>query len=277
MRANILLFTSLTVLSFSLYAVDQQSTETLTMKAPPVTATVPTPSLLLGFKSYNDTGRFGTINDAKGQTYSGKQEAFLGYRFQSGWGGFVQATQYRYQYNDSTLNKWSASDTSVTLIHPDIYNDGTFKVIGTVRAYIPQTDRSKSKNIRQYAYYSTQLYAFAKGHDLFNQIIPRFFVADRYSDADTTFYIEDRTVYTEKLATWARWGIGNWFQYEKHSATIAGYSDEIIPQFDFILNSNFYFGPRLSLPVFTQNSVYDAPKNATWDQARAELFLQVTL
>ncbi len=277
MQVKILVFSLLTLASFSVFAVDQQSTETLTMTAPPVTKTVPTPSFLLGLKSYDDSGRFGVLNDPKEKTFSGKQEAFLGYRFQSGWGGFVQGTQYRYQYNDSTLNKWSAGDTSVSLVHPDIYNDGTLKILGLVRAYIPQTDRSISKNIRQYAYYSTQLYALGKGRDLFNQAIPRWFVADRYAPTDTTFYAEDRTVYTEKLASWARWGIGNYLQYEKHSVSDDGYTDEIIPQFDFIINSSFYFGPRLSLPVFSQNSVYDGPKNATWEQARAELFFQVTL
>lgn len=280
---TLFLYLSITLISLGIYGTVQAESSTETLTTPLPTAVKPGhKSLLLGFKSYNDTGRFEYLKDnakgpTKGQTFNGKQEVFLGYKGTSGWGGYVQLTQYRYEFNDSSLNKWSVSDPSVSLIHPDLYNDGTLKVSGLVRTYIPHTDRSKNQNIRHYAYYSTQLYALGQGRDLFNQLIPRWFAAGRYNDGDTRFYVENRTVFTQKLNSWARWGIGNWLQMEQHAATATGYVDEVIPQFDFILNQNVFFGPRLSLPIFSQNSVYDGPRNATFEQARGELYFQATL
>lgn len=237
---------------------------------------------LAGFKSYNTSGRVGYMNDDakglnKGQVYSGKQEFFVGYKFANDWGGFLQGAQSRQHYNDRNMNRWSVSDPSVTLMHPDFYNDGYVKLRGQFRAYVPYTDRSKAQNIQQVAYYFTQIFSLPNGQEVFNQVIPRYFGADSYKDTDTTFYVENRTIYTKKLNSWCKLGLGNWLQMERHAGTPTGFSSEVIPQVDFIVSSNMSFGPRVSLPIYSENAVYDGPRNATLAEARGELFFQASL
>ena len=150
------------------------------------------PSLTMGFKSYNGSGRFGELNDSakapsKGRLYSGKQEVSAGVKFNNGWGSYLQFSQTRSEFNDSTLNKWSASDPSISLVHPDLYNNGSVKVSGMFRAYIPYTDRSRTQNIRHYAYYSNLNYLLKDGADLYNGAVIRFFPADIYKGTDTRF------------------------------------------------------------------------------------------
>lgn len=238
--------------------------------------------LILGYKSYNNSGRFGALKDdskapSKGVIYSGKHEGRIGYRHANQWGGYFQITQYRYQYNDSNLDRWSVSDPSVTLIHPDWYDDGTLKLSGAVRSYIPYSQRSKAQDIRRYYYSFGTNYTMSSGQNIFNQAILRFFSAREFRDSDTNFYFEDLTIYTRKINSWSRWGIGQWTQIESHAKTPTGYTVDLIPQVDFNVGPNILIGPRLSLPVYSQGFVYDGPKNSTWEEARAEIFVNATL
>jgi hypothetical protein len=297
-RLRLLSLTLIATLALVLRAEAQQSSasipaanatgaaaaETTTVSAEKTPKAVPAVSstLLLGFKSYNTSARVGYMRDTetsptKGRIYNGKQEAFLGYRFENQWGGFVQATQYKQQYNNSQLDRWSVSDPSLTLIHPDLYDNGFLHVTGQLRGYLPYTDRSKTLDIRQYAYYSNQIFSLGNGQEVFNQVVPRYFAANSYAPGDTTWYLEDRVIFTKKINSWCKLGLGNWLQIEQHSATATGYSDEVIPQVDFLISRNFSFGPRISLPIFALNAVYDGPKNATFEEARGELFFQATL
>lgn len=241
-----------------------------------------TSSFLLGFKSYNSSARVANLEDdakapSKGQVYNGKQEVFVGYRFANDWGGYVQTSQTRQQYNDRNLNRWSSGDPSFTLLHPDFYDSGFLRLRGQFRAYLPYTERSKNQNIQQVAYYFTQIFALGNGQEVFNQVTPRYFGAETYKDTDTTWYFENRTIYTKKLNSWCKLGLGNWLQIEQHQGTATGYASEVIPQVDFMIGSNITFGPRISLPIYSQNVVYDGPKNATLDEARGELFFQASL
>ncbi|RYZ86002.1 MAG: hypothetical protein EOP06_15335 [Proteobacteria bacterium] len=240
------------------------------------------PGLLLGLKSYNASARFEYRNDDatgpnKGQIYNGKQEAFLGYKAGNSWGAYGQFTQYRLQYNDSALNKWSLSDPSLSILHPDLFNNGIVKISGLARAYVPITDRSKRLGIRQFAYYSNLNYDVGNGHEISHQSVPRFFAADTYGDADTRFVLEDRLTYSYKIGKWGRAGVSNWFQFEQHAATKPGYTSEVIPQFDYMISPSMFIGPRVYLPIFAQNKVYDGPSNATFEQSKVELYLQATL
>lgn len=268
---------------FSQYSLaEESSTSTVTTSTPAQVKSKSSSNILLGFKSLNQFARFGFLNNdssssTKGQTFSGKQEIYGGYKFENGWGGFVQFTQYRRQYNDSAMNKWVRSDTSFSLIHPTLIDAKDVKVSGLVRSYLTETDRSVAQNIRQFAYYSTQIFTLDQGREISNFTIPRWFVASFYKDADTRFYFENYTVFTQKINSSSRWGIGNWLQIEQHAATATGYADEIVPQYDYLVSSNFFFGPRLYLPILSVNAVYDGPQNATLDQARAELFMKVSL
>ena len=79
-------------------------------------------NIVLGFKSFNDSGRVGDLDTAGGRNAISKNEAYLGYRFNSGWGAFYNAVQYynSYYHND-TKTKFSQGDSSITLLHPDFY------------------------------------------------------------------------------------------------------------------------------------------------------------
>lgn len=260
-------------------ATTETSTSTLEKKS----SSGPSRSqIILGIKSTNDTGRFAVLNDnakspSKGLTLNGKQEIFAGYKMRNNWGAFVQMTQYRREFNEPTLNKWVVADPSLSLIHPDLYQSDSLTIKGLFRAYAPYTDRSKSQNIRQYAYYSTQILKIANGAEINNQLIPRLFAADQYQDLDKRLYLEDRTTYTQSINSWSRWGIGQWAQVEQHANAGTGYCLEIIPQLDFVINPTTFVGPRVALPVFSQNYVYDGPQGASLDEARAELYFQMSL
>lgn len=278
--SNISTTTSGTMAPETAGSISGSGTSTSTLEKAPTPTT--RSQIVLGFKSTNVTGRFGDLNDdskspSKGLRYNGKQEVFAGYRMRNNWGGFVQITQYRREFNESSRNGWVASDPSFSLIHPDLFKSDSLTIKGLLRAYLPYTDRSKKQNIRQYAYYSTQSIKMANGAELTNQFIPRLFAADSYVDLDTRFYVEDRTVYVQSINSWSRWGLGQWAQAEQHANAPTGYSLEIIPQIDFIINPATFIGPRIALPVFSQNFVYDGPRDAKLEQARAELYFQMSL
>ncbi|MBL7669833.1 MAG: hypothetical protein JNM39_05055 [Bdellovibrionaceae bacterium] len=228
--------------------------------------------IILNLKSTNGkTDRIGVPN------FNGKQEITLGYRFLNGWGANLQAAQTRKEYRDSALNKWSVGDPSFSLLHPDLYKDDRLTISGYFRAYIPWTNGSKKQDVRQYAYYATQNYKFDNGFELTNQLIPRFLAANKFRPEDPRFYIEDRLALTRNLGTWGRWGVGQWAQLEMHSGTETGYSIELVPQFDFLIGKNTSLGPRFYMPIFAQNAVIDGPKDATLDEAKAELYFQTSL
>lgn len=250
-------------------------------------------SVVLGFKSYNETGRFGyqdqeVVADKKnpnskdafiGRTYKGKHEARLGYKHTSGWGVYGTMTQYRYDYSSSpnNNNKWSVSDPSITLTHPDFYNDGTLKIFGSARYYVPHTDRSKQLGVRQAAYYFDVSYKLAQDQEIFNEFNPRIFVQDSYSATDTRVKLEDLTTYTRKLGTWGRYGVGQWTQYEQHAEAPNGLTVDVFPFFDYLYTSKIFLGPRVYMPVLVEQSVYDGSRNATWENAYFQLFLQASL
>lgn len=248
------------------------STATSTLRLEQQSPSSSRSQVILNLKSTNSkTDRIGVPN------FNGKQEFTLGYKFLSGWGASLQAVQTRKEYRDATPNKWSVGDPSISLLHPDLYRGDRLTISGYFKAYAPWTDRSKKQDVRQYAYYATQNYKFDSGFEVSNQLIPRFLAANKFRLDDPRFYIEDRLALTRTLGTWGRWGVGQWAQLEMHSGTETGYCVELIPQFDFLFGKNTSFGPRFYMPIFVQNSVYDGPKDATLDEAKAELYFQTSL
>ncbi len=293
-KATALFFTML-ITSLSGFAQNQAVSPetTLSTSAPVAKSSSILDSVVLGYKSYNDSGRFGFQNqevvaDRKnpaskdayvGRTYKGKHEAKLGYRHSTGWGLYGQMTQYRYDYssNPNDNSKWSVSDPSITLTHPEIYSDSDLKVFGSLRYYLPLTDRSKLLNVRQAAYYLDSIYKFAQDQELFNEFNPRMFVQDTYGATDTRVKLEDITTYTRKIGTWGRYGAGQWTQNEQHADAPNGLTVDVYPFFDYMFTSKIFAGPRLYMPVMVQNSVYDGSRAATWENAYFELYLQASL
>ena len=59
--------------------------------------------------------------------------------------------------------------------------------------------------------------------------------------------------------------------------TSTGSVVEVYPLVDFVLNRNVFIEPRVNLPVYTVNSVYDAPKTVSLDQAQFEVYVQLSI
>lgn len=262
------------------------TTSTETVSAPnesTVTIEAPKPmfntsNIILGAKSSNDSGRAGVLETDNERVYKSKNEAYVGYRFNSGWGGFFQGVQYYNAYrNNSTKSVWSVGDSSLTLVHPDFYKDDNLSLGGQLRYYIPTTDRSVDKKIEQYAYYLKLGYKFSGNQDIYNELTPRYFNSKKYSSTDTTYYIEDTTIYGYKLNSSWKVGAKSWAQYEVHSATPAGFSWEAGPMAVYNVNSNISLSPSISLPISVSNKVYDGPKAVSMDQAYMSLFIQAKL
>ncbi len=235
-------------------------------------------SPVVGFKSYNDTARSKDYADKKLKTYKGKQEFYAGAK-NSQWGGFVTVVQNYTSYNSESTNVsgFRQGDGSLTLIHPNWFQDETLLVSGLARAYLPMSQRSQDLNVRHYAYYLNHLKTISSNLSLLNIFVPRYFTQSKYADTDTRTYFEDRTVLTAKANSWFRYGISQWSQYEIHQKSDDGFCSEIIPFVDFVLNKNAFMSTRLSLPVYSRNAVYDGPTSAKIDNAAAELYFELKL
>lgn len=237
---------------------------------------------ILGIKSYSDFARFENRNDdaskpTGGQVLNAKLDLYAGYVGKAGWGAIFDIAQYRQEYNDSNLDKWAFADPYISLVHPDFYNDDTFRLYGFFRTYIPFTNRSKSLNIHHHAYYSEMSYELGAERLVENEFVPRFFVADHYAADDVNFMVEDTVTVTQRLGHWGRVGLGNWFQMEQHSQTPTGYTSELFPYFDYLIGKTAYVGSRIYLPIYAKNIVWDGPTHATTNQARLELYFQAGL
>ena len=235
------------------------------------------PSMLMGLKSFNDSGRITDMNNPNGRTLKAKQEVYLGAKAANGWGGYAQMVQTANGNNNPSNDKWSVGDPSITLLHPTIYDGVSWRVWGQYRQYFPLSDRSKSLNQYQSAYYLYFTARLNETDNVFNQFTPRYFTQSTYAPTDTKLYFEDRTALSHKVSSWFRFGFGQWSQYETHAATAAGTSVEVFPYADFIVSKNIYFGPRLQMPVYMQNSVYDGPRAVATDNMLAEIYFEAAL
>lgn len=231
-----------------------------------------------GIKSYNDSGRLQQMNDKKAVHYSGKHEVSLGLKDKnSGWGAFAQYVQSVKTYGDSKKDKSSAGDPSLTLVHPDLYNQDGIKLSGQLREYFPVSDYSKTYNIYQQAYYLNLNANFAHRYSLYNQIVMRKFTQDNYKKDSSTWAAEDFSTYTKNLTPWFRMGVGQWTHLEWHYATGTGTSIEVFPAFEFLFGPKTFLSARIMLPVYLQNKVYDEPSVVSLQNAGAELYFQTSL
>jgi hypothetical protein len=233
------------------------------------------------FKSYNDSARLKDLYESRSnpkiRTYKGRQELSFGYRLESGWGLSGQLVQTRHEYGESELDKWAISDPNVTFSHPDFYKDDDTKVSGSLRYYVPYTDRSKSVNLRQWAYYLGLNQTLPHKAEIFNLFVNRVFAADSYKATDTRYLVENRLIYTKKFSERWRWGVGHWTFWEQHAETSPGFSMELVPQLDYMLSSKTFLGPRLSLPLAVKNEVYEGPKQVSLDNSFFEIYFQTSL
>ena len=273
MKLRYILAVSLLVFTNLVFA---QKNTTVSTEKPP-TANRPSP-LLLGFKSWDDSGRIATQNVSGARNFKSKNEFFLGYKDQSGWGAYAQISQtYNSLNNNSALTKWYRGDSSITLLHPDCYSDSTTKVFGQFRYYIPTTERSVQKSIQQFAYYFRVSYQMTAAEDIFNEATPRYFNSKNYDLGDTTYSFEDTATYNYKLNKDWKVGAKSYMVYEVHSAEAPGFSWEIGPAAVYTINSNLSISPSISMPAAVKNRVYDGPRAVSTDQAYLDVFLQAKL
>lgn len=230
-----------------------------------------------GIKSKSTSGRVYEYSDPSGRQYRLRNEYYAGFAHQSGWGASAMAVTNGKTFEDSNNNAFGAGDPSVTIVHPAFFDDGTTKVTGQFRRYFPVTDRSKSVNLVQYAYYLNTLVKLAGRAEFFNSLVLRDFFQSSYKPADTTFVVEDMTSYMKKMNSWLNLGFAQRLSVEWHQGASVGTAVEVYPYADLVLNKNAFIEPRLVLPVYKVGEVYDSARNAALDNAQAELFLQVSI
>lgn len=288
-------FLALITMTLLTVAAQAQSSSTISTSSPANTSTTtisPTKSassnLILGFKSTNDSVRSANSDVIGSRTAKSKNEAYLGYRLDSGWGAFFNAVQsYNVYYRENTqinaktktkANGWSLGDPSITILHPDYYKSSNLNLFGQFRYYIPTTQNSVDKNVNLFSYYFRLNAKFEGGHEIFNELIPRYFSNSTYLPTDTTNYVEDTTIYSYKLDG-TGWKIGgrSWAQYEEHKKTGTGYCLEAGPQATYTFSSNLNVSPSIMLPLLKNNKVYEGPEAVAMDQAYLSILVQARL
>jgi hypothetical protein len=221
------------------------------------------------------------LHQTPGRNMNSKNEYFVGVKSKAGYGIIAQGVEYGYNYVDASRNTVGPGDASLSLLHP-IYENDRLKLWGMFREYFPIGNYSVTMHQWQQAYYFNTTYKMANRWDLFNQVIPRNFVQDRYNEIpgkspDTTFYVEDFGHISRKANNWFRYGVDQHLQIEAHNSAPVGKTWEIFPLADFMLSPTIYMGPRVYFPIAVQNSVYDAPTAVSTANIQAEVYLQATM
>jgi hypothetical protein len=230
-----------------------------------------------GFKSFDATGRPQESGFQNGRTSRMRNEFYAGLIHESGWGLSVMGVQYGETYKDNNKSNYGAIDPSVTLIHPKIYDDGTLKLFGQLRRYFPASAFTLSRHQEQYAYYLFATYKMPRAVDMFNQLTPRYFAQDFYKPSDSVYFVEDYTTITKKINSWFKYGIGQHTQVEWHESTSPGRVVELYPLVDFVMNDNMFFEPRVFIPIYKTNEVWDSPRAVSLDSTMFELFWQASI
>ncbi len=237
--------------------------------------------LRAGLKSQNTTGRLFEYDNANGRRYQSKHEMYVGAVHASGWGGYVQAVEsgslFAGAAADTSRSGLRAGDPSFTLLHPDWFRGTSVTLGGQYRSYFPNSTRSRDLGQYQQAYYLYTTWRMPAQWTLWNQTTPRYFIQSRYNPTDTTFYVEDLTTVSKQLTSTLAAGIGQWTQVETHDRSSTGVSVDVSTFVRYTPIQNLWLEPRLILPAYEKNAVYDAAPTAALQNARAELYAQMTL
>ena len=253
------------------------NTEYLAKPVPYVEAPVFGPfTLHAGIKSTNTGERLGDAQLPNGRTYELQNEDYVSIVHKSGWGLSAMYVTDGDSYNKTGTN-YGPGDASLTLLHPAWYTGRDLTLTGQFRMYYPSSNWSASHEIHEFAYYVFANYNMAKGLNFWNQLTPRYFAQPTYGASDTTYFAEDYSALTQRVNSWLRYGIGQHSQQEWHYRTAAGTSIEAYPLLDFFITANVFIEPRLKIPLVEENSVYDAPRNASLQQMYGEVYVQIAI
>jgi hypothetical protein len=233
--------------------------------------------LRAGIKTTETSARAYEYNDENGRRLKQKHEYYLGAVHKSGFGAYGQAVTSGTTYAGDRGSAVAGSDPSVTILHPDFYKGTSLTLSGQFRRYFAVSDRSKNRDQKQWAYYLYTTYKMPASLVVWNQATPRFFDQDFYKKGDTTYYFEDITNLTKSLSQSFALGVGQWTQVEWHDRASTGVSVDASVFARFTPIGNVMIEPRLILPAYVSNVVFDAARKAALDGARAELYAQITL
>jgi hypothetical protein len=235
-----------------------------------------------GIKSQNTTARIYEFDNENGKRYIQKQEYYLGFVHENGWGLYGQAVTsgptYAGQGNGlKGAGVVGAGDASATILHPDWFRGNSLTLGGQFRSYFPVTDRSQDRQQHQFAYYLYTSVKLARSWSIWNQTVPRYFSQSYYKPSDTTYYLEDLGTLAKALSS--RWsvGVGEWTQVEAHSETKTGVAVDLEAFARFMPIANIWIEPRFIVPAIIKNAVYDQAQGVSLSNARAELYAQMTL
>jgi hypothetical protein len=239
-------------------------------------------NLIGGIYSFSDFGRkVEETNPKNGRLVSIKNEIFAGFRTDDGWGLQAMVVPYFKSYDaKESLGKNTKvipGDPSLSFMHP-IYKSDTILISGKYREYFPASDYSIDRHNWLQTYYLNLAWKLPHRFDLFNQLIPRYFIQSYYKHDDNSFFTEDYTAVTRSLNSWTRVGVGQHTQIAVHpSDDPVGKTVELYPMADIMITPTIFFGPRVYFPIYTQNTVFDGPTATNFDNVQTELFFQATL
>ncbi len=235
-----------------------------------------------GIKSQNTSARAYELDNVNGRRYIQKQEYYLGFVHENGWGLYGQAVTSGPTYaGQGNRLKGSgvvgAGDPSMTILHPDWYRGSSLTLAGQLRSYFPVTDRSQDRQQHHFAYYLYTTVKLARSWTIWNQTVPRYFSQSYYQAKDTTYYIEDLGTLAKAVST--RWslGVGEWTQVEAHQETKTGVAVDLKAFARFAPIANIWIEPRFIIPALIKNAVYDQAQAVSLSNARVELYAQITL
>ncbi len=233
-----------------------------------------------GIKSQNTSGHIYDYDSTAPTARRAKlkYEYYLGFVHASGWGTYAQAVTSGAIKQDSNATDVAHGDPSITILHPDWYRGTSLTLSGQLRRYFPVSQFSDDRGIKQWAYYLYTTYQLPRQWSIWNQTVPRYFEqSKRLAASDTTMYIEDLGTLTKSLSThWAA-GVGQWTQVEGHRATDTGISVDVSGFVRYMPIANLWIEPRIILPAYIKNAVYDQSSSVSLSAAKTELYAQMTL
>lgn len=234
--------------------------------------------LLLGLKSYNNSGRVRDLESSTGLRAKSKNEFYIGTQHKSGWGAYLNGVANVASYGEVAKNGSSQGDASIVIMHPSFYDNGSVKHSGYFKIYHPTSEFSRTHAINQYSYnFISSAKDVGAGVSLTNVFVPRYFNDGSRKATNTQYYFEDRTILTKNVNNWMRAGVAQWTQYELHFASSPGFTVEVYPFADFVVAKNTFVSPRVYFPLYARGAVYDGPKVASTQEVKMEVYLQTSL
>jgi len=255
-----------------------QADATTTVKAPETTTTYFLNHAIAEFRQDTNVNQAYKLQDRSQQYVSYQQEARLGWKLGNDWQlvGIGAQVATTYGGNAPNTTTWTSADPSISLGHP-IYKSPEFVMTGEARRYFRGFASTIKNQTDQYQYYLRASYTPTARWEIFNLVSPHYYAQPQFADADTTYYLEGKTVASYRMSKWWTLGVGQYTQLEYHSRTETGLNVEVFPAVEIDLAPNLMIWPAIFVPVAAQAAVGGGATSASVDNTRAELYIMATL